>query len=91
MQEIALVEDGLALDFEEVYRRLEETVERLESGGLGLEESIALYERGMRLAHRCKVLLDAAELRVSELQHEFAGDASEPEPKDEEDLDEEPD
>jgi len=89
MQEIALVEDGLDLDFEAVYARLEETVERLENGGLSLEDSIALYESGMRLAHRCKQMLDAAELRVSELRQEFAADGAEPE--DEDDLDEESD
>ncbi len=45
---------------------------RLESGGLSLEESIQLYETGMRLARSAKQLLDAAELRVNELQEEFS-------------------
>jgi exodeoxyribonuclease VII small subunit len=88
MQEMVLVEDGPDLDFEEVYQRLEEIVGRLESGGLTLEESIDLYESGMRLAHRCKQMLDAAELRVSELQREFATESAE-QGADEE-LDEEP-
>ncbi len=57
--------------FETVYRNLEDSVGRLETGGLTLEESIALYERGMRLARRCKEMLDAAELRVSRLEEEF--------------------
>lgn len=61
-------------DFETLYRSLEETVEHLSAGGLNLEESIDLYERGMRLAQRCKQLLDSAELRISELQEEFASD-----------------
>jgi exodeoxyribonuclease VII small subunit len=62
--------------FESVYRGLEETVGRLEAGGLTLEESIQLYESGMRLARRCKEMLDAAELRVSRLEEELgSGDA----------------
>jgi exodeoxyribonuclease VII small subunit len=66
------LDDGSS--FEEIYERLEAAVSRLEEGGLSLEESIALYETGMRLAQRCKALLDAAALRVSELDLEFAPD-----------------
>ena len=54
--------------FEAVYERLEQTVARLESGGLPLEESIALYESGMRLAIRCQEMLEAAELRVTQFE-----------------------
>ena len=66
-------------DFEAVYRTLEEIVGRLEDGGLSLEESITLYETGMHLAHRCKAILNAAELRVTELQQEFAEDTEDSE------------
>jgi exodeoxyribonuclease VII small subunit len=65
--------------FEKVFRRLEETVAKLEEGGLPLEEALALYEQGMRLAQSCQELLDQAELRISRLQETFAayrGDAS---------------
>ncbi|HXF51098.1 MAG TPA: exodeoxyribonuclease VII small subunit [Dehalococcoidia bacterium] len=58
--------------FETLYRRLEETVEKLEQGGLSLEDAIALYEEGMRLAKRCQELLDEAELRVTRLRQAFA-------------------
>jgi exodeoxyribonuclease VII small subunit len=57
--------------FEELYRSLEETVAKLEKGGLPLEESIALYERGMELAKRCQALLDKAELRITKLRESF--------------------
>jgi len=57
--------------FEELYRRLEETVEKLEKGGLPLEESIALYEEGMQLAKRCQEILDKAELRITKLRDSF--------------------
>jgi exodeoxyribonuclease VII small subunit len=55
------------LTFEEAYRELEATVQRLEAGDLTLEEAIALYERGMRLARHCSDALDAAELQVQQL------------------------
>ena len=58
--------------FEELYRRLEETVEKLEKGGLSLEQSIALYEHGMELAKRCQAILDSAELRITKLRESFA-------------------
>ena len=55
------------LSFEESYDTLAKVVQHLEEGDLTLEESIALYERGMRLARRCNDALDAAELQVQEL------------------------
>ena len=58
--------------FEGVYRRLEETVRQLDAGGQTLDEAIALYEGGMRLARRCQELLDGAELRIVTLQQMFA-------------------
>ena len=61
--------------FEAVYKRLEETVRRLEEGGLTLDESIALYEQGMDLARTCQTLLDRAELRITNLQDLFAATA----------------
>ena len=58
--------------FESVYKSLEETVRRLEEGGLTLDESITLYEEGMQLAKSCQVLLDQAELKVTNLQDLFS-------------------
>ena len=59
-------------DFEALYGQLEETVSKLENGGLTLEQSLALYEEGMKLARRCQELLQHAELRVTKLQEAFA-------------------
>jgi len=58
--------------FEELYKNLEDTVEKLEKGGLPLEQSIALYEEGMALAKRCQEVLDKAELRITKLRESFA-------------------
>ena len=66
--------------FEALHRRLEETVARLEEGGLTLEESLALYEEGMKLARRCQELLQQAELKITKLQDEFAALREGPEP-----------
>ncbi len=57
----------LNLSFEEAYARLEEIVARLEAGELSLDESLALYEEGQRIAQHCGALLDAAELRVEQV------------------------
>ena len=57
--------------FEELYRRLEESVEKLERGGLSLEESITLYEEGMELAKRCQAIVDSAEQRITKLRESF--------------------
>ncbi|MGD0765656.1 MAG: exodeoxyribonuclease VII small subunit [Dehalococcoidia bacterium] len=69
--------------FEELFRRLEETVTKLEEGGLTLEQSLALYEEGMQLARRCQELLDAAELRVRRLRESFSVPVEPIEPDDE--------
>jgi len=55
------------LGFEEALKRLRAIVERLESGDLSLDESLALFEEGTRLARSSQAHLDAAEKRVEEL------------------------
>lgn len=68
------------VSFEGLYGRLEETVEKLERGGLPLEQSIALYEEGMQLAKRCQEILDKAELRITKLRDSFMRSSSPEEP-----------
>lgn len=53
--------------FEESYKRLEEVIARLDSGNLPLDESVALFEEGMRLAQYCEQQLDNAEIKVTQL------------------------
>ncbi|MCC7207389.1 MAG: exodeoxyribonuclease VII small subunit [Anaerolineae bacterium] len=62
----------LDLDFETAYRELQSLVERLESGELTLDQSVALYERGRQLVAFCGECLDRADLRVNRL----VGDAA---------------
>jgi exodeoxyribonuclease VII small subunit len=58
------------LTFEQAFAELEETVQKLEAGGLTLEESLALFERGQALAARCNLQLDEAQIKVSQLSPE---------------------
>lgn len=58
------------LTFEQAFSELEEAVQKLEAGGLTLEESLALFERGQMLAARCNVQLDGAELKIRQLSPE---------------------
>ncbi len=58
--------------FEQLYQHLEETVGKLERGGLPLEQSIELFEEGMELAKRCQEILDKAEQRIVKLRESFA-------------------
>lgn len=55
------------LTFEQALHALEETVEALEHGQLGLEEALAHYERGVALVRHCHQLLERAERRILEL------------------------
>jgi exodeoxyribonuclease VII small subunit len=55
------------LTFDDALVELQRTVAELEAGGQPLEESIALYERGVALQARCERLLGDAELRVQQL------------------------
>ena len=56
------------LSFEEALSRLEKIVQTLEAGGLRLEEAVALFEQGMGLVKICNERLNAAELKISQLQ-----------------------
>jgi exodeoxyribonuclease VII small subunit len=64
--------EAKAESFEQTYARLEASVEKLERGGLTLDEAIALYEEGMALARKCQDMLDAAELKITKLKESFA-------------------
>ena len=55
------------VSFEQALAQLEEIVTKLESGALSLDESLALFERGQRLAARCGAQLDEAELKIKQL------------------------
>ena len=51
-------------DFEAAIAELESIVKKLEDGELSLEQSLALYERGVQLARFCHARLEEAEKRI---------------------------
>lgn len=53
--------------FEDQLKQLENVVNQLEGGDLPLEDSLKLFEEGMKLSDSCKKELDAAEGRVQVL------------------------
>jgi exodeoxyribonuclease VII small subunit len=56
--------DETSLSYEQARDELVEVVRALESGGITLEESLALWERGERLAQVCQGWLDGARARL---------------------------
>ena len=54
--------------FEQAFEALEEIVSELEGGGQSLEESLAAFERGVKLVRLCRERLEAARVRLSELE-----------------------
>ena len=58
------------LDFEQALAMLNELVGKLEAGELPLEESVAAFEKGVKLSRHCEALLDAAEQRLQVLSDE---------------------
>lgn len=71
-------ESRTALKFEDAMKELEKVVGELESGEKGLDESIALFEKGIKLSKECQKILDGAEKKVRVLmadgsETEFSG------------------
>lgn len=58
------VEAPAGASFEESLGELQEIVSELEDGSIGLETSLARFERGVRLLRECYSILDAAEAKV---------------------------
>ncbi|MGM7668682.1 exodeoxyribonuclease VII small subunit [Microbacterium sp. A93] len=65
--------DIATMSYEQARSELVETVSRLEAGGAGLEESLALWERGEALADRCEAWLDGARAKLNEVRAKVAG------------------
>ena len=64
--------------FDALLVRLREVVQKLESGELSLEQSLAVYEEGVQLARRGQQLLASAEKRVEILVSTAAGVEAQP-------------
>jgi len=55
------------LSFEDAIGELEALIDQIETGEIGLEESLKRYERGADLIKRCRSVLDGAEKKIAEL------------------------
>ena len=60
--------DETKLDFEGALEQLEGLVAQLEEGDLTLEGSLQTFEQGVRLVRECSERLQAAELRIRQLE-----------------------
>jgi len=54
-------------NFENAIERLEQVINKLESGELGLDESIKVFEEGVELSKKCHKKLKEAEAKVKQL------------------------
>lgn len=69
--------------FEQAIEQLEDIVEQIESGEVGLEQAIDRYEAGQKLIQRCRGILDKAERRIAELTEDAEGNLQAPSAEDE--------
>lgn len=58
------------LSFEQALDELDGLVRKMESGELGLDDSIAAYRRGAQLARYCQERLSAAEQEIRKLDND---------------------
>jgi len=73
------------MPFEEALGQIESIIEQIESGEIGLEQSLAEYERGVLLINHCRAKLGQAQQRVQDLTKrlETADEQGSPEDGDE--------
>ena len=67
---------GETTSFETAIKQLEDIVQRLEKGELALEESLRLYEDGIRLSRLCHAKLEEAEGKIEMLVKDARGDVA---------------
>ena len=58
------------LTFEENLKKLEDIIDKLESGEIDLEKSVELYEKGMILKNNCEEKLKKVELQIKKIKIE---------------------
>lgn len=59
-------------NFEDKLARLEEITTSLENSEIGLEDSIQLFEEGVKLSKECLTVLEKAELKVTTLKKDLS-------------------
>jgi exodeoxyribonuclease VII small subunit len=80
---MAMAEPSQVPAFEQNLDALETVVKQLESGDLPLEQSLALFERGIALSDSCRKQIEEAETRVEMLLKRGSQVRAEPMPEEE--------
>ena len=57
-------------DFEKSLKELEQIVDELQNGDISLDESIKLFERGIKLSNDCRKTLETARQKITSLTEE---------------------
>ena len=57
-------------NFEELIKKLESITSKLENDKLSLDDSVALFEEGMKLSKKCNAKLEEAEKKITMLINE---------------------
>lgn len=63
------------MDFEENLKTLDEIAEKMESGGLSLEDSLKNYEQAMKIIKECESYIKDAKLRIEKVTSEDINEA----------------
>ena len=63
------------LGFEEALQRLEAVVEKLNNEEISLEDSVALYEEGIKLSKICTETLENAALKIEQIDQDNSPDS----------------
>ncbi len=69
------------LSYEDARDQLQEIIERIETGQIGLEQSMAQYERGAALYQHCKRIQDQVEQKFADLTQQMQSSISASDPK----------
>ena len=62
-----MIKDKIKIPIEDSLKKLESIINRMESGNISLEESLASFEEGINLINECRAKLESAEQKVFEL------------------------
>ena len=71
-------DDTASLSFEAAMEQVEAIIDKIEHGEVGLEQSIAEYERGVRLIRHCRQIHQQAVQRVDDLTQRLMSEGAEP-------------
>ncbi len=63
--------------FEQALAQVEQIIEGIESGEVGLEESLDQYEKGVAMLRHCRSILDRAEEKIQRLKLDASGELTE--------------